>query len=338
MSKPNFETTAGFRPSQLCKMFRLEVTAVALNKAEAAGRIPQALRSSVGKGILAARFWALKDLPAIGKVFGKMPAPPRPVVVASYCCKGGIGKSLWSFNLSRIAALHGIRVLAIGTDFQCSLSKNFGIDYSSEKRPMSLYDVIKDNVSLSEIITSTDLPNLDFVPESTELTLLERHMVMMNRREETMTRLLKSVKSNYDLIVIDCGPSWQEITTAVLSAADAIISPINADAESYHSFGIFIEELQRFMTSSEKSFELIKFIPNMVNLGNRFTTAFQRKFLDEYPEVFTTSFLRETVVFKEATSMRRSIIEHAPTTGAADDLFGAIHEVWGELLARLSGE
>ena len=155
--------TKEYQSSQLVKMFRLDIKPPAILKAEASGRIPIAKRRD--RGQVKTRYWTVEDLPQIGAAFGKFSRPNETEVIASYVPKGGTGKTAWSFNFGRILALHGIRVLVVGLDFQCSVSKSFGINYNSSELPLSLYDVMVNSVAVDEIITKSDIPNLHFIPE-----------------------------------------------------------------------------------------------------------------------------------------------------------------------------
>lgn len=319
-----------FQTSQVVKLFRMDIKAHGLLKAESKQRIPTAKRRERGK--VKARYWDLNDLPAIGSLFGKFKPPKSTKVIASYVPKGGTGKTAWSFNFARILALHGIKTLVVGLDFQCSLSKSFGIDYNSSDLPMSLYDVMVNQEPISEIITKSDIPTLHFIPESHELTLLERHLFMQKRRDERLRTLIEPLKDIYQVIILDCPPQWNELVDNALIAAESIICPINADAESSHSFVMFMKALTTWTADMAKSFKVIKFIPNAVDLRDKFTTSHQKQFLSDYPEVFTSSYLKQSVTIKESGAQHVSVLEYDPKSSASEDMFNATLEIWSDIL------
>ena len=319
-----------FQTSQVVRLFRMDIKSHGLLKAEAKNRIPTAKRKERGK--VKARYWDLDDLPAIGSVFGKFKPPKTNKIIASYVPKGGTGKTAWSFNFARILALHGIKTLVVGLDFQCSLSKSFGVNYNSSELPLSLYDVMVNNVPLKDIIATSDIPTLDFIPESHELTLLERHLFMQKRRDERLRTLLEPLKNTYQVIILDCPPQWNELVDNALIAAESIICPINADAESSHSFVMFMKALKTWTADMAKTFNLIKFVPNAVDLRDKFTTSHQKQFLSDYPSIFTASYLRQAVTLKESGANHVSVLEYDPKSSASEDMYSATLEVWSELL------
>jgi chromosome partitioning protein len=325
----------GFTIGYLKKIFHIDITPSALQQAEKSGRIPIANRQSRGR--VAARMWTIADVPFIGKEYGRFQRPPHCAVISSYVPKGGVGKTTWSFNFVRLLALHGIKTLAIGADFQCSMSKSFGARYDDENEmPASLYDVMLERCSIEDVITNSDIPTLDYIPESPELALLDRHIFTKNRRETLLQKLLEPLKSKYDVILIDCPPQWNELVTNALIASDAIICPILADGESNHSFKMFARELKTFIENMDKHFRLIKFIPNGVDLRNKYTTGYQKRFLNDYPDIFTTTFLRDSVFVKESTEVKKSVCEYDPKSSASDDFYNAALEVWTDLLEALA--
>lgn len=319
-----------YTSAQVVDILRLNIKAAALNKAEKESRVPEADRIKRGK--ISARAWKTEHLPIIAKEFGSFKPLRRNCVISSYFPKGGVGKTSWSINFARILSLNGIRVLLVGADFQCNLSKSFGITYDGEELPMSLYDAMKGDISLDQIIHSTEIPTLDFIPESPELAILDRAIINEYSREKILDKLLTPIKKDYDVIIIDCPPSWNELVTNALYASDALISPIAADGESFHSLKMFIPHLQEFIEKTESNFSLIKFIPNLVDSRNTFTTGMESKFRQFFGDLFISSKIRDSVIVKEAGFLHKSVLEFKPKSHVAEDMYNASVEIWNNLL------
>ena len=320
-----------FQSAHVVKMLGLDIQPQSLLKAESVGRIPKAQR--VKRGKVPTRFWTLQEIPDIAKVLGKLPRPSHCQVISTYVPKGGVGKSLWTFNFSRILALNGIKTLVIGSDFQCSISKSFGVSYEDDQEmPLSLYDVLVDGVNIEEVIWKSDIPTLHFIPENTELTFIDRAILRKTRKEYLLSKVIQPLKSKYDVIIIDCPPHWNELTTNALIASNIIVSPVLADGESYHSFKIFMKELSNFLEDAETQFDLVKFIANGVDIRNKYTTSYQKKFLNDYPEVFSSIYIKDSVFLKEATELQMSIVEHKPKSSPAEDINAATYDIWTDIL------
>ncbi len=320
-----------YLPLEVIQIFRLDISQVALKNAEQAGKIPEAIRRK--RGTREYRYWPTSSLPQVGAHFGKLNKPQHCQIIATYVPKGGTGKTAWTFNFSRILALHGLKVLAIGTDFQCSLSKSFGAEYDTEQVPLSIYDCIVEGVPLSDVIASTDIPTLDFVPESDELSMLDRQILSRPRREYILESILAPIKKDYDAIIIDCPPQWMEIVSNALWVADSLVAPVLADGESFHSFKKFMRELKKFTEIMGKDYSYVKFIPNLVDVRNKYTSSFQQKYISEYPEMFTTSYLRDSVALKESGTALRSILEYEASSSIANDVYDTVCEIWAGILA-----
>ena len=128
-----------FTAAQVIRILNLDIPQNTLKNAEESSRIPKSIRRKKGKNEY--RYWVSADLPSIANEIGSQVKKPRKcITVAVYMSKGGVGKTTTSFNFSRFLALNGLRVLTIGTDFQRSLSRYFGLDV--DETPYSLFDLI----------------------------------------------------------------------------------------------------------------------------------------------------------------------------------------------------
>lgn len=321
-----------YLPKQVIDIFGLSdtVKTAGLVKAEREGRVPGATRKQKGKSSF--RYWSVESLPGISKYYSKgFENAKKTIVISVYYPKGGVGKTTFSYNFCRILALYGLDVLGIGTDFQCSFSKSFGLNYDGDELPYSLYDVFARNEKLENIIHQSDIPNLHFVPESPELTVLDRWITTANNREHLLKKNIDCLKNKYDVIVIDCPPQWNEMVNNALIASDAIISPIQADGESYHSLKFFLPELEKFMEVMDKNFDLITFIPNLIK-ANVFTKSYQKNLNKYYADYIANVSFKDIVHVKEALSIGKSILEYSPNSAIAQDLKNLTRDLWSELI------
>jgi len=143
--------------------------------------------------------------------------------------KGGVGKTTTAVNLSTSIALH-------------NASTGIGLDKTKVKR--CIYDVLINKAPIREIILTTQVKNLDVLPStiqlagaeielvnyiSRELAGAEIELVNYISRENKLKHAIKPIKDNYDYIIIDCPPSLGLLTLNSLTAADAVIIPIQCE-------------------------------------------------------------------------------------------------------------
>ncbi|HSL77099.1 MAG TPA: AAA family ATPase, partial [Candidatus Limnocylindrales bacterium] len=130
-------------------------------------------------------------------------------------------------NLASLLALSGDRVLLVDLDPQGNATSGMGIDRSSLQR--STYDGIMDGVDLSDLITRGTSPGVDVVPSAIALAGAEVELANSTSRERRLRTALAGLTDRYDVIFIDCPPSLGLLTVNALTAADAVLIPLQCE-------------------------------------------------------------------------------------------------------------
>lgn len=141
--------------------------------------------------------------------------------------KGGVGKTTTVVNLASYLALAGHRVLVVDLDPQGNATSGLGIDRTSLER--SMYDGIVDGVGLRSLIVPVEAERLDLVPSSIALAGAEVELAAVGGRERRLRRLLEPVIGDYDEVFVDCPPSLGLLTVNALTAADAVLVPLQCE-------------------------------------------------------------------------------------------------------------
>ncbi len=149
----------------------------------------------------------------------------RVIAIANQ--KGGVGKTTTTVNLSACLAVKGKRVLTIDIDPQGNTTSGLGIDKLAVKE--SIYDVIINDVPLSETVLSTKIKTLGLAPSTIHLAGAEVELVSVISREMRLKSAIAIIKNDYDFILIDCPPSLGLLTVNALTAADTILVPIQCE-------------------------------------------------------------------------------------------------------------
>ncbi|MFN3607944.1 MAG: ParA family protein [Hyphomonas sp.] len=159
----------------------------------------------------------------------------RPRIFAVVNQKGGVGKTTTSINLGTALAAVGRRVLIVDFDAQGNASTGLGI--SRAERLMTSYDLVVDRIPLEEAVLSTIVPRLDIVPGDENLSGVETELAgdahRSYRLKEALHSYIDRVEQGelvkYDYVLIDCPPSLSALTMNAMTAADALLVPLQCE-------------------------------------------------------------------------------------------------------------
>ncbi|MDO4544089.1 MAG: AAA family ATPase [Clostridia bacterium] len=141
--------------------------------------------------------------------------------------KGGVGKTTTAVNLSACMAQLDKKVLFIDIDPQGNGSSGLGI--KKNELEYSIYDVLINDVPITDAITETMIKTLSVLPSNIELAGAEVELVNLMAREQVLKRAVRDIQSDYDFIFIDCPPSLGLLTLNALTCADTVLVPIQCE-------------------------------------------------------------------------------------------------------------
>ena len=148
--------------------------------------------------------------------------------------KGGVGKTTTCINLAACLSVAEKKTLLVDMDPQSNATTGLGIDKNTIE--VSIYDVLTNRsfeskpVSLKDIIVKFDeIQYLDIAPSCPDLASAEIELVNTFAREKRLDAIISSIRNEYDYIIIDSPPSLGLLTVNVLTAADAVLIPIQCE-------------------------------------------------------------------------------------------------------------
>ncbi|WP_034044493.1 ParA family protein [Wocania ichthyoenteri] len=233
--------------------------------------------------------------------------------------KGGVGKTTTSINLAASLGVLEKKVLLIDADPQANATSGIGIDVESVD--IGTYQLLEHSNSAKEAIVKTETPNLDIIPAHIDLVAIEIELVDKDEREYMLKKALLEIKDDYDYILIDCAPSLGLLTLNALTAADAVIIPIQCEYFALEGLGKLLNTIKSVQKIHNPELDieglLLTMYDSRLRLSNQVVEEVQRHFNNM---VFQT-IIQRNVRLSEAPSYGESIINYdAGSKGASNYL------------------
>jgi len=236
----------------------------------------------------------------------------RVIAVANQ--KGGVAKTTTVHALGAAWAALGDRVLLVDLDPQASLTFSLGIDPDS--LALSIHDCFVRAVPAADILTKVG--DIVLLPASIDLAGSEVHLLGRTGREFALRKILKPIRDDYDVVLIDCPPSLGVLTITALTAADEVLIPMQCEALSQRGVTQLVETIDDVREFTNPSLKTVGVIATMFD-GR---TLEGRRVLEN---VVTSTGLRmleppvpRSVRFAEAPAAGRSIVDHSPRHPGAE--------------------
>lgn len=235
-------------------------------------------------------------------------------IIAFINQKGGVGKSILSFNIGAMLSFNKKKVLFIDLDAQSTLT-DMAIP-STVPYQTTLFDVLKSKMDIKKAIVHTE--NYDILPGDIQIASLEHKL-----NKNVLKEILEAISNDYDYIILDCPPALGMMNITALYAADTIISVVKPDIVSTRGLSLLNQTIKNEVPGKTINAVVI----------NQYK---KRKISDltieiikqDYPVLSTV--IRDTSALAEAASISKSIVEYAKNSNGYKD----IEEATNELLTK----
>lgn len=162
--------------------------------------------------------------------------------------KGGVGKTTTAINLAYLlAAEHNLRVLLIDADGQQNATRFLLPPHDYDGLGALLKGGADQYADLDELVVATDIENLDMLPASPDLWGVDLQCMTMENsgvlRRLAAAKMEWMEEESYDVIIIDCPPSFSAPCVAAIAASDGIVIPVLPDAFSAEGMSDLVEQI-----------------------------------------------------------------------------------------------
>lgn len=161
--------------------------------------------------------------------------------------KGGVGKTATTAQLARAAVRQGLRVLVVDADPQGNATSALAAE-ELPRDAAGLADVLssRTDTTVADVIVPGVWPGLEVLPTvgGGSLGLVRDELIQTAiGREGRLRDALAAAGEAWDLVLIDCAPSLDQLTINALAATDIAAAVTEADRFASHGLVQLIETI-----------------------------------------------------------------------------------------------
>lgn len=225
--------------------------------------------------------------------------------------KGGVGKTTSTMNLGVALKELGKRVLLIDFDPQNSLSiylNHDGDDRNTIDDLISKF-LFKQTINLTDYIKISENDEIEYIPSSPYLSVVEKQMETRLAREMILNEILADdFFKQYDYILIDTSPSISTLMTNALATSTDIIIPVQSQYFTIESLRLVYNTIEQIKVHLNANLRVLGILPTMIENTVMSRMVLEHLKLEYKKDLFNTTISKSTVA-SESTAIKTSLVK-----------------------------
>lgn len=239
--------------------------------------------------------------------------------------KGGVGKTTTTVSLAAFIGKKRKKVLMIDLDPQGNATSGLGVDKGNIEN--STYDVMVNDVAISDAIVESSAKNVDIVPTNINLAGAEVELVSAMSREQILKNALKEVQDNYDYVLIDCPPSLGILTINALTASNGIIIPIQGEYYALEGLTQLVDTVNIVKKKLNPDLGILGVVLTMFDRRTQLTRQVKEEVEKYFGEKVFKTLIPRNVRLAEAPSHGLAISDYDPNSKGGKAYLDLANEV-----------
>lgn len=246
-------------------------------------------------------------------------------VIAILNQKGGVGKSTTAINLGAALGSLGKQVLLIDLDPQGNTSSGLGI--AKNELDACIYDVLINEVPLTDVIIPDVYDGLDVAPATINLAGAEVELVNEMARENRLKAAISPLRGKYDYIFIDCPPSLGLLTVNALVSADKLLIPIQCEFYALEGVTKLLDSMKRVKAMLNPGLDIYGVLLTMYDGRTTLSKQVAAEVRGFFGNAVFETMIPRTVKISEAPSYGQPIHLYDPSGRGAQAYLALAEEV-----------
>lgn len=234
------------------------------------------------------------------------------VVIGIVNQKGGVGKTTATANLSVLLSQIGMRVLAVDLDPQGHLTWSLG--HNPDALSLTIYDAMVGEQRIEDVILKTAF-GPDLAPNNIISSEAEDFLRGKPNWGSRLANAMRSIRSNYDYIILDPGPNLSSLTINALYAADYLVIPTELEMLSLKGLQLLLKRVDETRTDFNPRLQIAGAVAMMVqpntNVARLMDQSLRQALSKRNIRAFKTSIKRSTK-YGETSMLRQVMVAAHP--------------------------